>query len=209
MGTASADNYYVLAASSGRVWRKLLHTNRGLFKRIPVASPSIRGPSLDSEGKITGENFGMEAYFFMQHATPEQQKFKELLDETNLHRSEEYVLNITGALEKWKRNMKVLKQMIVTLQLKEKKIREEEAEIAADQKTGTATVKEHQPHVKEFLDFLEEHFPRLYNQVNLPVHSLSELVKQLQEILHSVKGERDYLRQRVAAEEKERPFLFR
>ena len=118
------QRYGRLGRLSESEWKRILHSNEGLFKKIPPLK--VPGPTLNSQGQVIADTLYVEVPYFYKDASKEQVQLYEELEHINPIASREYVLVIIGALEQWKKDIRWLKLALVYLRKKELLLRREE-----------------------------------------------------------------------------------
>lgn len=187
--------FTAIAKLSSRRWKQKLASNEGIFKHAERSPGYVIGPTLDSQGRITGDMMVMEEEYFQSVASREQQQFLKVLQRVDVVRAKEYLLTISGSLEIWKRDVRWLKIALRYLQ-EEEKFLEEEA--ALFKREG-----------KHFPGILKRHFPQLFQDIEFPQLSLNELNAWIKTMLDErIRPEEEYLKHYLHKIEAEMPFLW-
>lgn len=180
-------------------WKRLLNSNKGLFKRVKSAPPSVIGPSLAESGKVVGDMMFMETAFFMRVAGKDQREFYDELERVNQTAAKEYVLTISGSIERWKEDVKWLTVALHYLK-KEEDILKKEERLAEEETKLQALIK--------LPAILKRHFPHLFKDINLENLNLDDILNKIKSIENKVSSEEHYLNKYIKKLRHEMPFLF-
>jgi hypothetical protein len=180
-------------------WKRLLGSDKFLFKRAASAPPNILGPTMDSQGHVIGDMKMMDRMHFERVASSEQRAFFEELSRVNHRAADEYMLTISGSIEKWREEMSLLVMAAHYLKKEESALDEEERLIREEEKLR-ASVK--LPLV------LKRHFPYFFESINLERLNFEAQLAEIKRVRQRVDVEKDYLEQYIKKRRHEMPFLF-
>jgi len=178
-----------------REWKKKLASNKGLFKKVEVKAP-FAGPHLkiDKTGReeVIGDMGEFEESIFVMYATPFQYKFYNDLKKQDIEAANEYMFTITGAVDKWKEDIKVLQNFLDVLRKEENLFVDEEKRIETIEE-----IKEKLPRI------IEEHLPATFQKIRADLKDMDKFLKDLevavekmQELEKFIKDYFEYLKEK-------------
>ncbi len=199
------EDYGSLGKLSPTTWKQYL-TDSGngfgdmpeLFRRMNGTSPEIVGPTLDSSGKVTGDLFLTETLRFMDYAGEAQRNLYQQLLDVNQVAAKEYLLTISGSIDRWKKDVKWLNLALGYLR-EEGEFLRGEAEFMLQENTHGS---------KNFPDALKRHFPQLFYDIDFTGLSLEGALQKVKLLLEEVEPEEKYLEDYLTNLQQEMPFLF-
>ncbi len=175
-------------------WKSYLHSNKGLFVKSPKETDII-GPTLTKDAQIIGDMMAMEASIFGIVATQDQIDFSNELIKENYTAYLEYILTISGSIERWKKDMKIIQDVLNELEKEEKELKKNE-EILSNARTH------------EVSKTLKKHFPQIFKGEIFKGKSFTELIQEIKDSEKKVEDIIDYLKNYIKDKRKKMPFLF-
>lgn len=214
-------------------WKHALKKAEGLFEKHPPAVRMI-GPTISSmDLHITGAQGTTEASDFSQVATKEQWEFyNKLIQYGHEDLSIEYMFNVTGADDIWKKDIKVIKAWIKELRKEEHKLKEDESSVEdiekedKDQdkkrrKKHLAKIKALMKHLPDLVDkYFSDDFKYSWTEYNkvlkAPEFADKDVLKELEDslieafekVIDKMENEEEYLEDELKLFKKSYPFLF-
>ena len=195
------ENYGRLGKLNRDEWKKLLNSNKGLFKRVRAAPPTVIGPTLDEDGRVVADLMVIEIESFMKVATTDQREFYEELERVNPKAAKEYMLTIGGSIKRWKEDIKWLRVLQRYLKKGEDILKEEETLV-------TKGIKLQELFYIHLPPVLKRHFPPLFGDLNVENLNLDELLDRIRSAEKKVSSEEHYLDGYLKKRKREMPFLF-
>lgn len=169
-----------------------------LFRRMKTTSPGIVGPTLDSLGKVTGDLFLMETLRFVDYAREAQRDLYQQLLDVNQVAAKEYLLTISGSIDRWKKDVKWLNLALGYLRDESDFLHQEVEFIGQENGHGS----------KNFPDALKRHFPQLFYDIDFTGLSLEGALQKVKLLLEEVEPREAYLEDYLTRLQSEMPFLF-
>ncbi len=192
---AFKENYGQWGHLPRKEWKRKLHSNLGLFLKLPPAPPQCIGPMLDSHGKVSGDSAMLETAYFVKRASPEQIRFYEELIEVNVPAGYEYLLTLCQSLSRWKNDFRWLLVALQYLKNEEHCLEEETALI--------------QQAARKSPEALTRHFPQLFHDLDVAGLGFEDMLSRIKTILEEkIRPEEKYLKTYLALKKREMPFLF-
>jgi len=181
-------------------WIEKLESKDPLFKITNKNTNPIIGPSLTDSGTIVGDALVMESTLFGSSANEEQQKFYNQLLKDNITAAKEYLLYVSGAINKWKEDMEILELTDKYLKIKNSKIKNEEKILEKLEKLDA--------HLK-LPEILKKHVKKLFDKINFSNEdSFEEVMKKLENAHQFIEHEEEKIENYISKTKKELPFLF-
>jgi len=145
-------------------WVKELLSNKGIFQvRKTRLTERILGPHIKEDGSIVGGMGVIEAVVLGRVATDEQFAFWEALNDSGKSvEAREFAFVITGAYEKWRRDIKEMLALLIRIELREKALMEEN-EILNE---ALREARHKEMNVKDTIDLLKRRMPFVGKQLD-------------------------------------------
>jgi len=178
-------------------WKKLLNSNKDLFKRIKSAPPSIIGPQLDEHGEVIADLKLIETVFFEKVANKNQHDFFKELKKVNPPAADEYMLTIGGAIERWKEDMKRIEFSLHQLKKGEHVLEKEEKRLIREE-----------IEIKDLIETLKRHIPNLIKDIELKGLNFTELLNKIRMVEQNINSKESRLKSYLKKRKHEMPFLF-
>jgi len=195
-----SENYGALGLLPKLEWKRLLKSNQGLFIRRQKRAPNfVIGPTLSDSGKVIGDTESIEASYFGQIASKDQMEFWRKLSEVNPIAGDEYLLNIIGAIQVWKEDIKWLKIAYNYLK-KEEHTLSKEKQLTEREEAINLSLK--------LPPILQRHFPHLFKDVDIHPSDFDSLLEKIRQTESRVKSKEHYILDYLNKIKKEKPFLF-
>lgn len=183
---------------SDKDWKEALASNQGLFKKFQKA-PYIKGPFIDSTGKVQGDLLAIEINHFMNHASEEQKNYYAQLIDQDLSKAYEYILTITGSIQTWKEDMQILHATWSYLSVKEKDL-----EISRRRLLESLDYQK----IHTLPQTIMKHIPSQYIKIDIDPSDYADLFKKIEKTINSYKDKKEVLGEYLSKKRKEMPFLF-
>ena len=177
-------------------WKELLDSDDGLFKRFD-ASPRILGPTLDNKGRVIGDLMTVELFYFMSHAAEDQKNFFNELKKDNALAAKEFLLTISGSIEKWLEDINLLVRILNYLKKEERSFNQEIFLLERTEQVKLSIV---------IPDVLKRHLPEIFSSLEKP--DLKGIIGEIKKTLNAVSDEENYLEGYLKSLKKSMPFLF-
>lgn len=179
-------------------WKEYLASNQGIFKRFQKA-PYIKGPFIDSSGKVQGDLLAMEINHFMNHSSEEQKNYYAQLIDQDLSKAYEYILTITGSIQTWKDDMQILHATWSYLSVKEKDL-----EISRRRLLESLDYEK----IHTIPQTIMKHIPSEFIKIDVDPSDYTDLFKKIEKTINSYKDKMEILGEYLSKKRKEMPFLF-
>lgn len=173
---------------SEREWKRALNSNQEIFKVI-AKHPNYAGPHLyhDEENEmIEGDTLGTELATLNFYGTDQQRLAYEDLRRQDEGKAAEYLLTIVGAMDRWKEDIKVLRELLYALRKEERVLVKEERTVERAEVIKTKvpdTLKKHLPEVYRVLKRDFANLDVFLNDLQLAVKKITDLENLLDSYL--------------------------
>jgi|GEM_PF-2955504 len=179
-------------------WKERLVSNHLLFRRAE-RNPPVIGPSLDSNGRIIGDLKAMETAYFMSVASEGQISFFNELRKVNRVAADEYMLTISGSIEKWKEDVRLLRIVIRYLKENADAMKRAERLLNEEEKIRVAL---------KLPSTLQRHFPDFFKSIDLEGLDFKAQLAKIRNVRMRVHAEKNYLENYLHKLQRKMPFLF-